>query len=118
MYVEYYNNSLPLRIYHVTDWELPDYCDDKVISVVFTFQRDGRSYTNRILGYDYYSLSGDYLYFWTDPSQPWASPNRVGSRHNVLDGSSIDLTDVPTLSSRIRYGVMVPDNHARELGLI
>lgn len=114
--IEYYEGKLPLSAWRVTDWEIDHPCDDKVVFVVLTEYRNGKKYVINICGSDYYCLDGSDLFCWVDPKQPWASKERVGSVYS--ENECVDFAHVPRLSSKIRKGIMVPDSHAIELGLM
>lgn len=107
--VEYYRGKLPLSTWVVDDWEVDHECDNAVVYVVLG--------SNRICGFDFYAYSDGWLFVWTDPDQPWAT-DIVGHVYDCKRNTRSNLSDVPLLRCKIREGVMLPDHHAKALGLV
>lgn len=122
--IEWYDGKLPLKKYSGDDWNIHHECDNKVIQIQIFIDNECL-YTTR--GSDFWSIyqtDTDFVVAqWTLKTQPWFEGYPGHELHIPIDGSEHKikmLNEYPKIpaNSFIRAGIMIPNNEAKELGLI
>ena len=128
--IEYWDGSLPLRIVKGGESLWDGAQRDGIVRIYIRSPghlRPEKTYTMILVGSDFYYLEkvGSDLVFggWTDPSQPWAVEGESGSQYlltadRLFSGSRLAAPPMRTDDSRVGSGAMLPEEDAREIGLI
>jgi len=116
-----WTGSLPLEIVTSDQMSWAAAPRDGVVWVLVHYPIGEKQYTTRLVGADNYYMDVDFDFgCWSNAESDYAfsDAGRYGTAC-MTDGRNTALTEVPELEeSEVKIGVMVPDDVARQLGLL